>query len=883
MTPQGKLRARNAHGFTIPKLPMNQTDARSLRARGGTSLVFRFSATASVVVVVAMAVLGWFNFQGSKKHITETWRRTLDHERQVVALKCQAMAGDVARDALVLARSQPVIDFLANKSLEARVRVESDFRALMAVKPTYMQVRIITAGGDWKEMVRLDRSGAIVTTMPQERLQPKGDRDYVREGAKMGAGEVYLSDIDLNRDFGGITKPYTPTIRAVVNVLWEPAMVVINVDLNALFTDLQKQRAERTRLYLASGTGSWLVHPRPEALFGTDLGHAWSATKLSPADTAEFAADWVFSEATHPLLLDGKRSVFIRTASSGEVELDGLRTARNRALLISGSAALAGILVLVLLARWTTARLRKVAEAIGDFDAGRTPELLPETSNDEVGLLAAGFNSMTKKIAAQVAAIESAHAETLEASRAKEEFFAVMSHEIRTPLNAVTGLLRLLERNNPGPHQVPVLRSINAAAQQLTALFNGVLDWSKLRAGKMEVRSEPFGLRRLLQDIALVHRPLAAQKGLEFIEDIAPEVPDFAIGDATRLSQILHNLLNNAVKFTSEGGVTLRVDWSAGRLRGEVSDTGIGIPDADRERIFSPFDQTAKSQRFGGTGLGLSITRSLLEMQGGKISVEPCAQRGSRFVFELPCEATETPAGQKEQAVARLEGRRILYVEDTASNREVMSALIEETGATLEMAETAGAGLELLRQHTYDIALFDLQLPDMTGLELARAALLIRPELPIFAVTAQLSDEARKECIRAGMRGAVAKPIVPAILFATLESCAVPASAQRCTPLHEMFTGDQLKRVLISIADEMRKAKVEVARAVETKDAEALRKTRHRLHSAISQMELDAVNSAMERLIAGDWTALENTLAELERAAMRCEREASAQNRQPGE
>ena len=270
-------------------------------------------------------------------------------------------------------------------------------------------------------------------------------------------------------------------------------------------------------------------------------------------------------------------------------------------------------------------------------------------------------------------------------------------------------------------------------------------------------------------------------------------------------------------------------------------------------------------------------------MQGGKIRVEPGAERGSRFVFELPCEATKTPAGQKEQAVARLEGRRILYVEDTASNREVMSALIDETGATLEMAETGGAGLELLRQRTYDIALFDLQLPDMTGLELARAALLIRQDLPIFAVTAQLSEEARKECIRAGMRGAIAKPIVPSILFATLESYAAPTASQRSAPLHEMFSGDRLKRVLISIADEMRKAKNEITRAVEMKDSEALRKTRHRLHSAISQMELDAVSSTMERLISGDWTALENALAELERAATRCEREASAQNGQPSE
>ena len=852
---------------------MNESANRHSKVRASASLVFRFSAVASIVVVLAMAVLGWLNFQGSKKHLTETWRRTLEHERRIVALKFSAVADDLAREALVISQSPPVIDFLVGRTLVERGRVESDFRALMAGKPSYTQVRLIS-GGDWKELVRVDRVGDVIYTVPPERLQFKGDRDYVREGAKLRNGELYLSDIDLNRDFGKITEPHTPTMRAVTTVISEPAMVVINVDMGPFLASLHAQRAENTRLYVAGQSGSWLVHPQPEARFGSDLGHAWSATKHSPEDTRLFAEDSVFSEATHSLLEDGKRTIFIRTASSGEVELAGLRSARDRALLISASAALAGIAVLIALARWTMGRLRRVAEAIGDFDAGRTSEPLPETSNDEVGLLAAGFNSMTQKIAAQVAAIEAARADAVDASLAKEQFLAVMSHEIRTPLNAVTGLLRLLERNNPQPHQAPVLRSLNAAAQQLTALFNGVLDWSKLRAGKMEIRIEPFGLRRILEDIALVHRPLAAQKGLAFIEDIAPSVPKFALGDGTRLSQILHNLLNNAVKFTAEGTVGLHMRWADGRLHGEVSDTGIGIPEVDRERIFSPFDQSTKSQRFGGTGLGLSITRSLVELHGGSIRVEPAEPRGSRFIFELPCDRAATPENHATEQSVRLEGKRILYVEDTASNREVMSALIEETGATLEMAETATAGLELLRQRDYDVALFDLQLPDMTGLELAHAALLIRPELPIFAVTAQLSEAARRDCLQAGMRGAVAKPIVPAILFSTLQFCTAPTAPQKPTPLQEMFTGDRLKRVLISIAEELRKAKAEVTQSVAAQDAESVRKTRHRLHSAISQMELGAVDSAMARLIQGEWAALENCITQLENAAARCEREA---------
>jgi signal transduction histidine kinase/DNA-binding response OmpR family regulator len=860
---------------------MNESESNRATPRRGVSLVFRFSATASAVVVIVMSVMGWINFTESKRHLTESWHRTLEHEGNIVALKIAGVAGDVARDALYLAHAQPVVDFANDQTALARERVESDFRALMAGKPGYMQVRIVAASDEGMEMVRLDRSGNDITTTPLSRLQPKGDRDYIRAGARLGDGEVYLSDIDLNRDFGGISKPYTPTMRAVAKAPGTPSLlVVINVDLTTLFSELQSQRAERTRLYVANNAGSWLLHPRADALYGTDLGHGWSAANQSADDLQEFAKDSVFSSVKQALVPGSGRSIFVRTASAGEIELEGLRTARNSALLFSGTAALAGIVVLILLARWTTARLRRVVDAIGEFGVEKSPRILRETTNDEVGHLAAGFNAMTEKIAAQVAAIESARADAVEASRAKEEFFAVMSHEIRTPLNAVTGLLRLLARNNPAPHQAPVLRSLNAAAQQLTALFNGVLDWSKLRAGKMEVQAEPFALRQLLEDVALVHRPLAVQKGLAFSCEISPAVPPVAKGDGTRLSQILHNLLNNAVKFTSEGHVALRVDWHAGQLTGEVSDTGVGVPEEARERIFAPFDQAGASQRFGGTGLGLSITRSLLELQGGTIRVEPGENGGSRFIFQLPCDAAEQAPEAHSLSVTRFEGLRILYVEDTASNREVMSALIGETGAILEMAETGNEGLEMLRARDFDIALFDLQLPDMSGTDLARETAKIRPELPIFAVTAQMSEAAQKECTRAGMRGAVAKPIIPAILFATLRTCAThsPAPQQNSTNpgLRELFSGEQLRRVLHAVAGELRKAQEEVRQHVSAQNVENLRRTRHRLHSAICQLQLDDLDHAMQRLINGEWDALEPCLAELEKASAATERDASA-------
>jgi HAMP domain-containing protein len=348
-------------------------------------------------MVSAIAVFGWLNYSGNRDHAIETWRRTLDHEAKIVALKPQA----AARDVLVLfpADTQTVQKFTRSASDEARARNEHDFRALVKGKPGYVQVRLTSLAGDYPKLARVDQKDDLSFTVPTDNLPNQSDRDYVLESKSLEAENVYLSNINLNRDFDRITIPHTPMMRVVAPVYAggaaPAALTVVNVDMRTFFEQLERQKASDIRLYVANSDGSYLLHSRSDALHGSDLGHAWNFANHSAQDRNEFSQDFVSSQTERGLLSGLPRKVYIRTGCLPSLVLDGLRTARNRALLASAITAIIGASLLALFVRWLTTRLRRTTHALAAYDPGETSSPLPETPHDELGVLAAGFNQMT--------------------------------------------------------------------------------------------------------------------------------------------------------------------------------------------------------------------------------------------------------------------------------------------------------------------------------------------------------------------------------------------------------------------------------------------------------------------------------------------------------